>query len=78
MNNGQADLQDDTGKTPLSWAVMNGRNDLDANAKDNEYGQTPLSWAAQHGREVIVRLPIERDDGGVNAKDKMGGHHCHV
>ncbi|KAF8421806.1 hypothetical protein EV426DRAFT_536020, partial [Tirmania nivea] len=69
------------GKTPLSWAVMNEydavvrhsieRNDLDANAKDNEYGQTLLSWAAQHGREVIVRLLIERDDGGVNVKDFM-------
>ncbi|KAF8421774.1 hypothetical protein EV426DRAFT_188073 [Tirmania nivea] len=76
---GQADLHDDTGRSPLSWAAENGhedvmwllleRNDVDVNAKDKEYGRSTLSWAAQNGHEAVVRLLLERNDVDVNAKD---------
>ncbi|KAF8458748.1 hypothetical protein BDZ91DRAFT_800171 [Kalaharituber pfeilii] len=68
------DSKDGHGRTPLSYAAMEGhvalvrllvdREDVDADLKDN-YGGTPLSWAATRGHEAIVRLLVERGD--VNA-----------
>ncbi|KAF8421814.1 ankyrin repeat-containing domain protein [Tirmania nivea] len=75
---GQADLHDDTGRSPLSWAAQKGheavvrllleRNDVNVDAKDNR-GRTPFSWAAGGGHEAIVRLLLARNDVDVNAKD---------
>ncbi|KAF8421777.1 ankyrin repeat-containing domain protein [Tirmania nivea] len=80
---GQADLHDNTGRSPLSWAAGRGheavvrllleRNDVDANAKDNRYGQTPLSWAAGNGHGAVVRLLLERNDVDIDAKDEKYG-----
>ncbi|KAF8421782.1 ankyrin repeat-containing domain protein [Tirmania nivea] len=78
---GQADLHDDTGRSPLSWAAGRGhqavvkllleRNDVDVDASDED-GQSPLSWAAKNGHEAVVQLLLERNDVDVNAKGKGG------
>ena len=76
------DLKDESGRTPLLWAAMNGhetvvrllieRDDVDVNAEDSD-GKTPLLWAANNRHEAVVRLLIERDDVDVNAKDNKYG-----
>ena len=75
------DLEDDSNRTPLSWAADYGhasivqmlieRKDVDINSKD-KYGWTPLSLAAMNGHEVVVRLLIGRGDVNVNVKDDYG------
>ena len=77
------ELQDESDRTPLSWAAEYGhvsivemlikRGDVNINSRDKEYGQTPLSWAAKKGHEAVVRMLTERDDVDINAKDDMYG-----
>ena len=46
----KADLKDDSGRTPLSWAVRNGHEAvvmLLLGRDDNIYDQMPLSWAVR-------------------------------
>jgi ankyrin repeat protein len=60
-----ADLNDNDGRTPLSWAAEGGdeavvkllveRDDVAANSKDKN-GRTPLWWAEEEEHEAIVRL----------------------
>ena len=59
------------GKTPLSWAVQNGneemvkmllkRNDLNLDTTDNS-GRTPASWAAKNMNDGIAKLLSGRAD----------------
>jgi len=76
-----ADLKDEDGRTPLSWAAEEGhegvvrllleRDDVDVNSKD-ERDRTPLSWAAAEGQEGVVRLLLEREDVEADSKDVVG------
>ena len=75
------ELEDDDGRTPLSWAAEYGqeavvrllieRDGVEINAKDSE-GKTALIWATQKGYEAIVGLLVERDGVEINAKDRFG------
>jgi len=75
---GNADSKDDTCRTPLSWAAINGheevvrllveRVDVNAYSKD-EHGQTPLSWAERTGYHANVWL--------LGRKLISGGPPCH-
>ena len=77
----EADLKDENGRTPLSWAAAEGhdavvrllveRDDVKADSK-GESGRTPLSWAAAGGHEAVVRLLVERDDVEADSKDRSG------
>ena len=77
----KAELVDESGRTPLSWAAEGGqkafvqllieRYGVDINAKDNE-GETPLMWAAKEGHVAVVRLLIERGGVNIDGKDNMG------
>ena len=58
------------GGTPLSWAALNGHEELaklllgrkDVNPDTLETGyRTPLSWAAGNGHQDIVELPFIRN-----------------
>jgi ankyrin repeat protein len=61
----EVDEPGNDGRTPLSWAVENEREDIvelllktgkvDVNSSDNN-DQTPLAWAKEMGNEVIVEL----------------------
>ncbi|KAL6901203.1 WD40-repeat-containing domain protein [Trichoderma evansii] len=58
------------GRTPLSWASVNGHRDVvkllldtnkvDFHSKDN-HGRTPLRWASEKGYYNIVQLMLQRD-----------------
>ncbi|KAG0642457.1 hypothetical protein HOY80DRAFT_950212 [Tuber brumale] len=58
------DIPDDDGRTPLSWVVWNGhqeivkvlleRRDFNPDARDLS-GETPLSWAPQNHRYAIAK-----------------------
>ncbi|KAB8225326.1 hypothetical protein BDV33DRAFT_231663 [Aspergillus novoparasiticus] len=63
-NSSQANTPDESGETPLSWAVRKGNQSLvklllekvaDPNTRDNQL-RTPLSRAAEQGCETIVQL----------------------
>jgi ankyrin repeat protein len=68
LETGKADVnsKDGDGRTPLSWAAVNGHeavikllletSKVDVESKDTEYGRTPLSWAAENGHEAVVKL----------------------
>ena len=76
----QMELQDETGRTPLSWAAEYGHDsvvrllierDVDINVRDKD-GRGPLSWAVQKGHEAVARLLIESNKVDINAKDERG------
>lgn len=66
---GKADIdkKDNSGRTPLSWAVGGGHEavvelllDKGAHVKlKDKYGRTPLSYAAANGHEAVAKL-LER------------------
>lgn len=76
-SNADADSIDESGLTPLSWAVDGHNTALAAiliekgaalNSKDKD-GRTPLSWAADDG--FMVKLLVEKG-ADVHAADKHG------
>ncbi|KAF3284216.1 hypothetical protein TWF970_011436 [Orbilia oligospora] len=76
-----ADPKDATGRTPLSWAAMEGQTDvvkillesenIDVNSKDAT-GRTPLSWAAMKGQTDAAKVLLESGSVDVNSKDAIG------
>ncbi|PCH05679.1 Hypothetical protein PENO1_021120 [Penicillium occitanis (nom. inval.)] len=78
----KADLADNNGRTPLSWAAGSSdgwsvieeflkRSDVDAESKDGD-GRTPFSWAAGNGRVRVVDLLLKRPDIDPNTSDTNG------
>jgi ankyrin repeat protein len=76
--NADVDSKSNNGRTPLSWAAVNGHEaavklllekNADVDLKDNEYGQTSLSWAAVNGHEAVVKLLLEKN-ADVDLKDQ--------
>ena len=73
--------QDIFGRTPLSWAAVEGhasivrlllsRGDIVADSRDT-YGRTPLCYAAYEGHEAIVRLLSSQDRVQVDSRDFWG------
>ncbi|KFY52229.1 hypothetical protein V496_08591 [Pseudogymnoascus sp. VKM F-4515 (FW-2607)] len=78
---GRAEVKDDKGRTPLSWAAQHGqvatvkllveRNDVNADSRDNK-GRTPLLQAVQYGHAAIVKLLAECNDVDADSKDNFG------
>ncbi|KAM0247491.1 hypothetical protein ACHAQJ_009830 [Trichoderma viride] len=78
----KADLKDENGQTPLSWAARNGHEavvklllltigqaKVDVIDKD---GQTPLSLAAENGHEAVVKLLLATGQVEINLRDGNG------
>ena len=75
------ELEDDSGRPPLSWAAINGHepvvrlliegDGVDIDAKDDK-GRTPLMSAAEWGQEAVVRVLIERGGVDINATNNEG------
>ncbi|SPO02849.1 uncharacterized protein DNG_05526 [Cephalotrichum gorgonifer] len=73
--------RDSDGRTPLSWAVEGGHEDVvkllletgkvDINAKDRR-GETPLSRAVSHGNMAIIELLLKTGLADLNAKNREG------
>ncbi len=71
---------DQSGGTPLIWAVMRGdvktvelllNNNADVNAPDKTEGQTPLMIAASNGLDPVM-VPLIRYNANLNLRDKKG------
>lgn len=76
------DAKDDSGRTPLFWAVENrheamvelllSTGKVDPDVKNNNYGWTPLLWAAQNGYEAMVKLLLNTGKVDPDVKDNYG------
>ena len=65
----QADSNDNNGRTPLSWAALEGQasvmqqlletGTVETDSKDSD-GRTPLSFAAEGGHEAVVQLLLTK------------------
>ena len=79
-NKAYANAQNETGQTPLHWAVSQGHKDaietlLNEGAKINlsdENGLTPLHWAASQGHKDAIEVLLDRKNIEVNAVAKDG------
>ena len=75
------DRQDNSGRTPLSWAAETGhegvvkllfeREDVNPDRSDND-SRTPLWKAANNGHEGVVKLLLEREDVNPDRPDNHG------
>lgn len=75
------DPKDATGKTPLTWAAINGHfaiielllnsGRVNINSRDRN-GRTPLSWAAESGFEASVKAILEIGQVDINSRNKDG------
>ena len=75
----QADSNDNNGRTPLSWAALEGQasvmqqlletGTVETDSKDSD-GRTPLSFAAEGGHEAVVQLLLTKK---VDADSKATG-----
>ena len=75
----EVDQQDCAGRTPLSWAAINGhegvvkllleRGNVDPDRPDKN-NEGPLGWAAIKGHEGVVKLLLERENVDPNRPDK--------
>lgn len=74
------DLPDVGGRTPITYAIMGGHQDivclllgyganLDSASTDK---RTPLSYAAEFGRTDVIRLLLEQKDINPNSPDSRG------
>jgi ankyrin repeat protein len=71
--------KDNNGRTPLSWAVEKGndevvgllleKDNIDLNSKDKD-GRTLLWWAAGRGRSALVNLLLAKERVNPDSKDK--------
>ncbi|KAF4416310.1 hypothetical protein FACUT_12671 [Fusarium acutatum] len=74
----EADVKDDFGRTPLSYAAEYGHKDTvellmkhadtDTDSTD-EQGRTPLVWAAGHGHVDLLKALLNCPADNVNSKD---------
>ena len=80
-NRHDPDVKDTYGRTPLSWAAMNGHQTVmrllldkgaELESKDKADGRTPLSWAAESGHKAAVKLLLEKG-AELESKDKYYG-----
>jgi len=74
-NRSKFEIQDEDGRTPLSWAAGNGHSEIvqllldnggvDIRAQDST-GRTPLSWAAGNGHTAAIKLLLAKDEADVH------------
>lgn len=79
----EADLKDDNGRTPLSFAAAEGHTtivevllatgQINIESRDTEFSQTPLSWAARNGHEAVVKLLLATGQVDIDLKDPRFG-----
>jgi ankyrin repeat protein len=75
-----ADSQDDSSRTALSWAANRGHDEIvrqllatarvNVNSKDARH-RTPLMWAAREGREGVVKLLLAEDKIDLDVTDLL-------
>ncbi|KEZ43894.1 hypothetical protein SAPIO_CDS4069 [Scedosporium apiospermum] len=81
MDQVDADVKDESGRTPLSWAASSGHGHIvkvllatgqvDADSKDNN-GRTPLSWTCSSSNRHITKVLLATGLVNANSKDNNG------